>query len=563
MNNPQKIRMTVLATAIAAAFTLANAQDATLYESHIFPEAIVFEPTSTVGLNTDIEMIVKGPDGFVESRSFLAGEPIEFNPAGLPDGTYRYELQIVDIKSVSAQRGDHGAIDAVQEIPQPGFGSFAVREGKALSRETDEPGYTATESGLPGPNATKIATHDSDRQTRDQVIADDLIVDGSACIGMDCVNGESFGFDTLRLKENNTRIKFDDTSNSASFPNNDWQLTANESNNGGLNKFSIENTTIGRIPFTIEGPAPSNSLYVDDGGRIGMGTSAPVVQAHMIDGNTPTFRLHQDGSDGFQSQVWDVAGNEANFFVRDVTNGSALPFKILPGAPSDALVIEAGGNLGVGIRNSDASLHVRKTDPKILIESSSATPAQRTLLELSNAGKTRFILRNTDAGSTWTFDNSGATFDISRAGTGVAEFKLEEDGDAVFTGSVTANGVVLSSSRTVKTEITPVDSEQILEKVMNLPVHSWRYTSDQNNSEHIGPMAEDFHELFGIGSERHINLIDTTGITIAALQAVANDYRKHVNELNEKLQSQTDKVSALEQRIDQLSARLANPETQQ
>ena len=44
----------------------------------------------------------------------------------------------------------------------------------------------------------------------DQVILDDLIVDGSACIGFDCVNGESFGFDTLRLKENNLRIKFQD-----------------------------------------------------------------------------------------------------------------------------------------------------------------------------------------------------------------------------------------------------------------------------------------------------------------------------------------------------------------
>ena len=33
----------------------------------------------------------------------------------------------------------------------------------------------------------------------DNVILDDLIVDGSACIGFDCVNGESFGFDTLRF----------------------------------------------------------------------------------------------------------------------------------------------------------------------------------------------------------------------------------------------------------------------------------------------------------------------------------------------------------------------------
>src|SRR6056297_3915026 len=83
----------------------------------------------------------------------------------------------------------------------------------------------------------------------DQVINDDLIVAGSLCVGNDCVNGESFGFDTIRMKENNTRIKFDDTSNSGSFPNNDWQLTANDSANGGANKFSIDNTTTGRIPF--------------------------------------------------------------------------------------------------------------------------------------------------------------------------------------------------------------------------------------------------------------------------------------------------------------------------
>ena len=45
---------------------------------------------------------------------------------------------------------------------------------------------------------------------------DDVIVDGSLCVGFDCVNGESFGFDTIRVKENNTRIRFYDTSTSAS-----------------------------------------------------------------------------------------------------------------------------------------------------------------------------------------------------------------------------------------------------------------------------------------------------------------------------------------------------------
>src|SRR5438128_3503978 len=96
--------------------------------------------------------------------------------------------------------------------------------------------------------ATFIA---SGKVVADTVIPDDLIVQGSACVGLDCVDGEAFGFDTIRLKENNTRIKFDDTSTSPGFPNNDSQLTANDSASGGLNKFSIENTTVGTIPFTV------------------------------------------------------------------------------------------------------------------------------------------------------------------------------------------------------------------------------------------------------------------------------------------------------------------------
>ena len=47
------------------------------------------------------------------------------------------------------------------------------------------------------------------RDVNDQVIADDLIVTGSLAVGFDAVDGESFGFDTFRLKENNIRIHFD------------------------------------------------------------------------------------------------------------------------------------------------------------------------------------------------------------------------------------------------------------------------------------------------------------------------------------------------------------------
>ena len=58
----------------------------------------------------------------------------------------------------------------------------------------------------------------------DEVILDDLIVDGSVCVGADCQDGEEFDFDTIRLKATESRIQFQDTSISASFPSTDWEI---------------------------------------------------------------------------------------------------------------------------------------------------------------------------------------------------------------------------------------------------------------------------------------------------------------------------------------------------
>ena len=179
----------------------------------------------------------------------------------------------------------------------------------------------------------------------DQVFVDDIIVQGSECIGIDCNNGESFGFDTIRLKENNLRIRFQDTSNSASFPTTDWQITANDSTNGGANKFSIDDIDTGRTPFTLEASAPNNALFVNSSGHVGFGSNLPLMDLHVFSGDSPTMRLEQDASAGFTSQSWDVVGNESGFLVRDVTNASALPFRVRAGAPTDSLDVAANGNV--------------------------------------------------------------------------------------------------------------------------------------------------------------------------------------------------------------------------
>jgi hypothetical protein len=101
----------------------------------------------------------------------------------------------------------------------------------------------------------------------DQVIADDLIVQGSECVGFDCVNNESFGFDTLRMKENNLRIKFDDTSN-GTFPSNDWALQANETPSGGASRFMLFDDTAGRAPVSVFAGAPANALVITAAGEV-------------------------------------------------------------------------------------------------------------------------------------------------------------------------------------------------------------------------------------------------------------------------------------------------------
>ncbi len=308
-------------------------------------------------------LTVTGPCGFDFRQEVTDGEPYFKLDATTIDGAYTFNL-------VREEKVDPGVVEVLKEAranldaetpkqlcrdgklpatPLVQAAGFLVSQGKIVF----DPKAIENPRGAGGVPEKISGSNPLDIPLKDFVIIDDLIVDGSACIGFDCVNGESFGFDTIRVKENNLRIKFDDTSIAASFPRNDWQLTANDSANGGASKFSIDDISGNRTPFTVEANARSHSLYVDDGGRIGNRTSTPSTEIHTIDGDTPTLRLQQDGSSGFAPQTWDVAGNETNFFIRDVSNGSTLPFRIRPGAPTSSIFIDVNGDVGFGTASPD------------------------------------------------------------------------------------------------------------------------------------------------------------------------------------------------------------------
>jgi len=100
--------------------------------------------------------------------------------------------------------------------------------------------------------------------------------------------------------------------------------------------------------FEVDAGAPANALKVSSTGKVGFRTATPVLDLHMNTGDTPAVRFEQNSSGGFTAQTWDIGANEANFFVRDVTGGSRLPFRIRPGAPTSSIDISASGNVGIG-----------------------------------------------------------------------------------------------------------------------------------------------------------------------------------------------------------------------
>jgi len=369
----------------------------------------------------------------------------------------------------------------------------------------------------------------------DQVFNDDVIVDGSLCVGLDCVNGESFGFDTLRLKENNTQLHFDDTSTSASFPNNDWRIIANDSANGGANFLAVQDSTAGRNPFRIEAGAPSNALVVEADGDIGIKTRDPVVDIHVVEGNTPTLRLEQDGSDGFTPQTYDVAANESNFFIRDVTNGSKLFFRSKPGAPENSIYIAADGDVGLSTSSPDAAMHVigdalivedtdSNTAPNYALEvRNNVAPGNQTLMFLENTqGRPRLEMKgtgNTAQTGNWSI-SAGSTFVLQDRTNGDNEMIIDQSGNMTIKGTLTEN-----SDKTTKMAIEPVNPSEILAKVAALQVSEWTYKNDAAlGTRHIGPMAQDFYALFGTGaSERGISTMDTSGVALAAIRALAEE----------------------------------------
>ena len=69
--------------------------------------------------------------------------------------------------------------------------------------------------------------------------------------------------------------------------------------------------------------------------------------------------------------------------------------------------------------------------------------------------------------------------------------------------------------------------EDVLDKVCDLTVERWKYKGDA--TPHLGPYAEEFKALFGVGTDHIISTVDAVGVCLKAIQ----ELRAEVQELRE------------------------------
>jgi hypothetical protein len=225
---------------------------------------------------------------------------------------------------------------------------------------------------------------------------------------------------------------------------------------------------------------------------------------------------------------------------------------------ANQFLIRATGGVGIGTPNPQGSLHVYSANnPTVVRIQSAGTPG---------FGRVEFVSNPQGDGNEWrpayiqSTDGGGFTGGLSFVvnGTGAANKFAEVEtmriqngrvgiGTATpvsalqVVGTVTATAFNPPSDRNLKENFEPVNAREVLEKVAALPISRWNFKGDAD-TEHVGPMAQDFHAAFGVGTdERHIATVDADGVALAAIQG-----------LNEKLKEKETELTELKARLAKL-----------
>ena len=210
----------------------------------------------------------------------------------------------------------------------------------------------------------------------------------------------------------------------------------------------------------------------------------------------------------------------------------------------------AGGRFTV---STDGNVGIGQPSPSVRLDVQ-ADQAVGRFTTINNPNGAVLVLRNTSASSIFlgavNFENSGGTpGQISYTVNDAMSFRVAnaEGMRLEANGNLNIRGVFGNlSDRNVKANRKTVDSREVLERLVALPVQSWTYTN-QPGVKHLGPMAQDFHDAFGLNGpdDKHIATVDADGVALAAIQGLNQ-------KLEEQLKQKDERLNALEQQISEL-----------
>jgi hypothetical protein len=96
-----------------------------------------------------------------------------------------------------------------------------------------------------------------------------------------------------------------------------------------------------------------------------------------------------------------------------------------------------------------------------------------------------------------------------------------------------------------------------LAKVAAMPVTEWQFKTEPGE-RHLGPMAQDFHAAFGLGTDdKHIGVVDEGGVALAAIKGLnekVNEKESEIRDLKRQNDSLVERLNALEATMKQLAA---------
>jgi hypothetical protein len=241
-----------------------------------------------------------------------------------------------------------------------------------------------------------------------------------------------------------------------------------------------------------------------------------------------------------------LRGNAAS--SGNTANVMAMQLKVGNSGATNALTILNNGNIGIGTTNPTQ---------RLAIQGSGITSASAAM-NVTNASSTSMFYVRNDGNVGINTNAPGYKLEVyngdivAKGGTGASGgyylgmfkgtgslpgfpsdsfptiktdysqlyFSIGGSYSAYVTSGGTWNAV---SARERKENFTDVDPQIILSQIDQMPMLQWNYIGEDPSIKHIGPIAQDFHALFGLNgpNDKMISQVDPSGVALVGIKALS------------------------------------------